>query len=152
VSSYELIKRSKLVLVYNSSIGLEATLLGRVVLCGGKSRYTDYATAYFPSTPRAYFERARHFLSQEDPKAPEAFMYEARRFTYYQHFFTSLDFSAFLQEHPHFPGYVILRKFDPADLHADRCEEIAILRDGILLGEPMVYPKARVMDGVHEDG
>lgn len=146
-SSYDLIQRSKLVLVYNSSVGLEATLLGRVVLCGGKSRYTDYATAYFPSTPKAYFERAQHFLSQEDPTAPEVFIHEARRFMYYQHFFTSLDFSAFLEAHAHFPGYVFLGEFDPTDLRADRCEEIGILRDGIRKGGPMVYPQAHVADG-----
>jgi hypothetical protein len=144
VSSYELIKRSKLVLVYNSSIGLEATLLGRVVLCGGKARYTDYPTVFFPSSPELYFERANHFLAQDDPTAPEAFIHEARRFTYYQHFFTSLDFSSFLKPHPHFPGYVFLRDFDPADLHMDRSEEIRILRDGILHGKPLFYPQAHV--------
>ena len=35
VSSYELIQRSKFVMVYNSSIGLEAALMGTPVLCGG---------------------------------------------------------------------------------------------------------------------
>jgi hypothetical protein len=148
VSSYELIKRSKLVLVYNSSIGLEATLLGRIVLCGGKARYTDYPTVFFPSSPKMYFERANHFLAKENPNAPEAFIHEARRFTYYQHFLTSLDFSPFLKPHRHFPGYVFLKDFDPMDLHMDRCEEIRILRDGILDGKPMVYPQAHVPDPV----
>jgi hypothetical protein len=41
ISSYELIQRSKFVVVYNSSIGLVATLLGRAVLCGGRARYTQ---------------------------------------------------------------------------------------------------------------
>jgi hypothetical protein len=37
-NSYELIQRSKFVMVYNSTIGLEASILGCAVLCGGKAR------------------------------------------------------------------------------------------------------------------
>ncbi len=40
LSSYELIQRSKFVLVYNSTIGLEASIMGAAVLCGGKARFT----------------------------------------------------------------------------------------------------------------
>jgi hypothetical protein len=144
VSSYELIKKSKLVLVYNSSIGLEATLLGRVVLCGGKSRYSDYPTAYFPTTPDVYFQLADRFLNENDPVIPEEFVHQARRFTYYQHFFTSLDFSPFLTAHSRFPGYLYFSDFNPLDLHVDRCEELRIIHDGILEGKPMVYQDAHI--------
>ncbi|UCF60785.1 MAG: hypothetical protein JSV37_13665 [Anaerolineaceae bacterium] len=142
LSSYELIKKSKLVLVYNSSIGLEATLLGRVVLCGGKSRYSDYPTAYFPETPDAYFQLADRFLNENDPIAPEEFVHQARRFTYYQNYYTSLDFSTFLTAHARFPGYLHFSDFNPLDLHAGRCEEIRIIRGGIVEGKPMVYEDA----------
>ncbi len=144
VSSYELIEKSKLVLVYNSSIGLEATLLGRIVLCGGQSRYSDYPTAYFPTTPEAYFQLADRFLNEADPLTPEEFVYQARRFTYYQNFFTSLDFSPFLTSHSRFPGYLNFSDFNPLDLHVDRCDEIRIIRDGILEGKPLVYQEARM--------
>jgi hypothetical protein len=40
ISSYDLIRMSKLVLVYNSTIGLEASILGAPVLAAGKSRYS----------------------------------------------------------------------------------------------------------------
>lgn len=143
VSSYELIKKSKLVLVYNSSIGLEGTLLGRVVLCGGKSRYSDYPTAYFPRTPETYFQLADRFLDESDPVTPEEFIHQARRFTYYQHFLTSLDFSPFLTAHSRFPGYLHFSDFDPLDLHVDRCEELRIIHDGIVEGKPMIYQEAR---------
>ncbi|MEJ2608469.1 MAG: hypothetical protein P8Z41_17625, partial [Anaerolineales bacterium] len=68
VSSYDLIRRSKLVMVYNSSIGLEATLLRRVVLCGGASRYSRYPTVYFPESAQKYFQLAEKFINEVDPK------------------------------------------------------------------------------------
>ena len=144
VSSYELIKKSKLVLVYNSSIGLEATLLEKVVLCGGKSRYSDYPTAYFPRTPEAYFQLADRFLNENDPVTQEEFIHQARRFMYYQHFFTSLDFSPFLTAHSRFPGYLHFSDFNPLDLHVNQCEELRIIHDGILEGKPMVYQEAHI--------
>ena len=144
LNSYELIEKSKLVLVYNSSIGLEATLLDRVVLSGGASRYTRYPTVYFPETPEAYFQLARGFLEQENPRPPREFILQARRFSYVQHFLTSLDFSAYLEPHPHFPGYVSFGDFDPLDLHPDRCLEVRILERGILENKQMFYDRADV--------
>jgi len=41
LSSYELIQRSKFVMVYNSTIGLEASIMGVAVLCTGKARFTQ---------------------------------------------------------------------------------------------------------------
>jgi len=133
--------------VYNSSIGLEATLLGKAVLCGGKARYTQYPTVYFPPTPGQYFKTADELLAKESPSAPKEFMAWARRFMYCQHFLTSLDFSRFLTPHHRFPGYVSLRESDPLDLHPDRCLEMAILREGIANGAGMVYPRSRPLTG-----
>ncbi|MBK8428175.1 MAG: hypothetical protein IPL27_20415 [Lewinellaceae bacterium] len=47
LSSYELILKSKFVMVYNSTIGLEASIMGAVVLCAGKARFTQYPTVFF---------------------------------------------------------------------------------------------------------
>jgi hypothetical protein len=141
LSSYELIRLSKITMVYNSSIGLEATLLGKPVLCGGKARYTQYPTVYFPPTPAAYFKTADELLAKDAPSAPKEFVAWARRFVYYQHFLSSLDFSPFVVPSPRFPGYVRLRDFDPMDLHPQRSQEMASLRDGILNGAKMVYPR-----------
>jgi hypothetical protein len=52
LSSYELIQRSKFVMVYNSSIGLEAALMGKAVLCGGKARYTPTQSFTFLILPK----------------------------------------------------------------------------------------------------
>ncbi|NIS83310.1 MAG: hypothetical protein GTO14_24635 [Anaerolineales bacterium] len=141
ISSYDLIRRSKLVFVYNSSIGLEGTLLNRVVLCGGASRYSRYPTVYFPQEVEEYFRLADSFLTQDDPRPPQAFIAEARKFSYIQHFMSSLDFSPFLRAHPKFPGYVELADFNPLDLHPDRCLEIKIVRDGILGNKEMFYDR-----------
>ncbi len=50
LSSYELIQKSKFVMVYNSTIGLEASIMGAAVLCAGKARFTQYPTVFFPQT------------------------------------------------------------------------------------------------------
>ena len=50
LSSYELIQKSKFVMVYNSTIGLEASIMGAAVLCAGKARFTQYPTVFFPQS------------------------------------------------------------------------------------------------------
>jgi hypothetical protein len=87
---------------------------------------------------------ARGFLEQENPRPPREFIRQARRFSYVQHFLTSLDFSAYLEPHPHFPGYVSFGDFDPLELHPDRCLEVRILERGILENEQMFYDRADV--------
>ncbi len=97
LSSYELIRRSKFVMVYNSTIGLEATILGAAVLCAGKARFTQYPTVFFPQTPQAVRAQMEEFLDAEKIEVPLAFRRNARRFLYYQLFRTSLPFGDFLQ-------------------------------------------------------
>ena len=41
VNSYEIIKESELVLVYNSTIGIESAILGRRVLAAALTHYSD---------------------------------------------------------------------------------------------------------------
>jgi hypothetical protein len=72
VSSYELILRSKFILVYNSSIGLEAALLGKPVLCGGKARYittleTPTSNSFHDSKQRSSSERNSRLAHQLEP-------------------------------------------------------------------------------------
>ena len=47
-SSYELIQKSKFVMIYNSTIGMEATLLGVPVISAGKARFNQIPTVYYP--------------------------------------------------------------------------------------------------------
>ena len=110
-SSYELIQKSKFVMVYNSTIGLEASLLGAPVLCGGKARFTQIPTVFFPTSPDEYSRQAEEFLSASQIVVPAEYQHNARRFLYYQLFRSSLPFDEYLKEDGIWPGYVSLKPF-----------------------------------------
>lgn len=97
LSSYELIQKSKFVMVYNSTIGLEASILGAPVLCAGKARFTQYPTVFFPQTAAEARSKMEEFLEAEKIDVPAEFKRNARRFLYYQLFRTSLPFGDFLK-------------------------------------------------------
>jgi len=109
LSSYDLIQRSKFVMVYNSTIGLEASILGIPVLCGGKARYTQIETVNFPSSQQDYMQMASQFLNAEKIDMPLKFTVNARRFLYYQLFCVSLPFTEYLEEDPYWQGYVFIK-------------------------------------------
>jgi hypothetical protein len=131
VSSYDLIRRSKFVMVYNSSIGLEATLLGAAVLCGGKARYTQYPIVFFPDTPEAYRKLAEDFLQSAQAEIPTEFQSNARRFLYYQLFCASLPFEAYLQPAKR-PGFVHMQDFSWRQLLPENSPTMQVLVAGIL--------------------
>jgi len=140
LSSYDLIRRSKFVMVYNSSIGLEATLLGAPVLCGGKARYTQYPTVFFPQTPEAYREMCEKFLVADTIDFPPVFERNAWRVLYHQFYRASLPLDRFIEAHPT-PGYVQLKSFSWCDLLPENSLTIQVIVDGILKGEPFLMPE-----------
>jgi hypothetical protein len=97
LSSYELIQKSKFVMVYNSTIGLEASIMGAPVLCAGRARFTQYPTVFFPQTADEVKRKMKEFLAAEKIEVPAEFKRNARRFLYYQLFRTSLPFGEFLE-------------------------------------------------------
>ena len=109
ISSYELIDRSKFIMIYNSTIGLEAAILGKAVLSAGRSRFTSYPIVFFPETTGAYRQQAEEFLSARQVEVPKPFRENARRFLYYLLYRASLPFDAFL-EPSRVPGVVQLKK------------------------------------------
>jgi hypothetical protein len=131
-SSYELVQRSKFVMVYNSTIGLEAAILGAAVLCAGKARFTQLPTVFFPPTPQAHRARAEEFLAAERIKVPPEFQRNARRFLYTQLFKTSLPMDQFLEEDGIRRGYVRFKQFDLAELTPQRSGSVRVILDGIL--------------------
>lgn len=137
VSSYELVRRAKLVLVYNSSVGLEASVIGAPVLCAGRARYTQLPTVYLPESKAEYQRMLSDFLSANGVKPPEEFSRNARRFFYYQLFHASLDFSEFLDPYPELPGFVTLSRFEPEQL--DRSADLEVVRQGIIQGKAFVH-------------
>ncbi len=97
LSSYELIQRSKFVMIYNSTIGLEASIMGAAVLCAGKARFTQYPTVFFPQTVDEVRAKTKEFLTAEKIDVPAEFQRNARKFLYYQLYRTSLPFGDFLE-------------------------------------------------------
>lgn len=137
-SSYELILKSKFVLIYNSTIGMEATLLGVPVVCGGKSRFTQNPTVYFPPNKAQFLKTVQEFLDCETVEMPEEFKTNVRRFLYTQLFKVSLPFDDYLEEDRVWQGYVQLKEFDWQALLPENSETFKVLSDGILEGKPMV--------------
>ncbi|MBT4003535.1 MAG: hypothetical protein HOF10_09505, partial [Chloroflexi bacterium] len=130
ISSYDLIARAKFVIVYNSSIALEATLMGAAVLCGGKSRFTAYDTMFFPATVPEYQEKIEEFLNTENVDVPDKFIMNARRFLYFQNWQVSLPFDDFIEEHA-LNGYVKFKNFNPETLHPNQSKTIQKIVDGL---------------------
>jgi hypothetical protein len=137
ISSYELIQRSKFVVVYNSSIGLEATLLGRAVLCGGRARYTQYPIVFFPQSIEDYRKQLEEFLRAEEVRVPPEFGRNARRFLYYQLFRVSLPLKDYLQTGQR-PGFVELRSFSWQDLLLENSPSMQVILDGIVKRKPFL--------------
>jgi hypothetical protein len=141
LSSYDLISRAKFVMVYNSSIGLEASLMSAAVLCAGKARYTQYPTVFYPATAQKFTAQAEAFLEADKIEVPAEFRQQARRFLYYQFFRTSLPFEHFLDEQGR-PGFVRLRDFEPEQLLPENSLTMQVVLDGILKGGDFILPES----------
>jgi len=85
------------VMIYNSTIGLEASIMGAAVLCAGKARFTQYPTVFFPQTVDEVRRKMKEFLAVEKIEIPAEFKSNARKFLYYQLYKTSLPFGEFLE-------------------------------------------------------
>jgi hypothetical protein len=140
ISSYELIRLAKFVLVYNSSIGLEASIMGAAVLCAGRGRYTQLPTVYFPQSREEYFEQLEHMLSAEEIQPPPQFARNARRFLSYELYNASLDLAEFMQPYPRQAGMVLFTDFEPQRLLESPALEV--ITRGILDGESFLMPRA----------
>jgi hypothetical protein len=137
LSSYRLIREAACVLLYNSSIGLEAAMLGKPTVSGGRARYHSAGAVRFPETPEAYRREVRSLLEAEevplDPDARQA----ARRYYYYVLWKACIDLSCFLGT----SNQVSKLPFADAEkLRPELSEEIRIILRGILEGDPFRYP------------
>ena len=131
LSSYDLIARSKFVMVYNSTIGLEASILGAAVLCAGKARFTQYPTVFFPQTADAVRSKMEEFLNTEKIEIPADFKRNARRFLYYQLFRTSLPFGDFLEPSVR-TTQTRLKSFALEQLSPEKSKVMDAIFDGLL--------------------
>lgn len=135
VSSYDLMRQAKFTIVYNSSIGLEGTLMGRPVLSAGRSRYTQIPTVFYPATRAAYDAQLLSFLRQSEINLPAEFLANARRFFYFEMYHASLDLSEFLGPYPGSRYDVIFNSFEPARALHDS-EALDTIVNGIIRQTP----------------
>jgi len=138
VSSYELIQHAKFVMVYNSTVGLEASILGKPVLCAGKARYTQIPTVFFPQSKNEYVKTLGDFLNTGEIGHPEEFRLNARRVLYSQLFRASLPFDTYLEEDGVWRGYVRLKDFSLEDLTPGKSSTIQVVLNGISQHKPFI--------------
>jgi hypothetical protein len=131
LSSYELIQRSKFVMVYNSTIGLEASIMGAAVLCAGRARFTQYPTVFFPQTAEEVKRKMEEFLDADKIAVPPDFKRNARRFLYYQLFRTSLPFGDFLEPSVR-TTQTRLKSFELEKLSPQNSKAMEAIFDGLL--------------------
>ncbi|OJX45955.1 MAG: hypothetical protein BGO78_03445 [Chloroflexi bacterium 44-23] len=136
INSYELIQRSKFVLIYNSTVGMEAVLLGTNVIAAGQSRFTSLPTVYFPKSAPEYLEMVQSFLANGTSGVPEIFVQNVRRFLYTQLYRVSLPFDKFIEEDQVWNGYVHLRDINWSDLLPENSATLKTISEGILFRKP----------------
>ncbi|MEX1071406.1 MAG: hypothetical protein WEC37_02170 [Anaerolineales bacterium] len=137
LSSYALIQRAHFVMVYNSSIGLEASIMSKPVLAAGAGRYTQYQTVYFPASADGYLQKAKDFLNADTVDQPVEFVQEARRVLYFQLFRTALPFEDYLTSHNRM-GYVHVNDFTVESLTPENSVAIRAIYDGVVNGKPFL--------------
>jgi len=136
ISSYELVRRAKFVLVYNSTIGLEASIFGKSVLCAAKARYTQIPTVFLPESEKDYKKMLTKFLKQKVVKQLNNHRENAKRVFFSQYFIASLPFNEFLEDDSVWRGYVRIKDFKPKALSPDRSQMMKVILDGIIEGKP----------------
>lgn len=134
LSSYALIQRAHFVMVYNSSIGIEASIMGKPVLCAGAARYTQYKTVFYPASAGEYVKQAEKFLTAKTVEQPAELVAEARRVLHFQLFRTALPFGQYLEAHNRM-GYVNLSSFAPQALLPENSTAIRAVHAGVVKGE-----------------
>lgn len=140
-SSYEMIQRAKFVMIYNSTIGMESSIMGMPVLCAGKARFTQLETVFFPATQDAYMAQLEKFLSAEKIEISPVHQNNARRFLYYQLYRTSLPFDDYLEPDGIWPGFVRLKPFAWQDLLPEHSSALRVISEGLLVGKEFLLPE-----------
>ncbi len=136
ISSYELIQRSKFIMIYNSSIGLEAAIMGAPVLAAARSRFTHEPAVFYPDSQQDYMASLNTFLDQEVIEVPASFVETGRKLMYDELFRGSLDLSQFLEEDASMQGMVKFKALGLDDMMENPA--LNVIREGILRGEPFI--------------
>ncbi len=132
-SSYDLIRLSKFVLVYNSTVGLECPLMGKACLSAARSKYGSHGVTYVANTAAEFEAKVTELLHAAQALPPANAVERARRYLYFLIFRSSLDISRYLYYPAYSPGWA-LQDFQADDLRPSRHREMQIIHDGILRG------------------
>lgn len=138
LSSYEIIKKAKFIMVYNSTIGLEASIMGVPVLCAGRARYTRIPTVVFPRTISSFKKKLQEFLNLEVINQPKEYQIKAKRVLYSQLFRASLPFDDFVEEDEYWNGFVKIKDYPLERLSKSYSQTAQVLLKGILEKEPFI--------------
>lgn len=136
VSSYDLIRSSKLVVVYNSTIGLEAMILGKPVVCGGHTRYLGATPAVHPTTPQQYGEAIARYLDALPLTLDDGDRERARRYMHYTYFKACLDLAPWIGTGLMVPDGLLT---SAATLRREAAPEMDIIVRGVLDGDGFAY-------------
>jgi len=139
-SSYEMVQRAKFVMIYNSTIGMEASIMGKPVLCAGRARFTQLDTVYFPQSRPDYLAQLEEFLTADEVPVLPKHQKNARRFLYFQLYHTSLPFDRFIEPDDIWPGFVRLKDFSWQDLLPENSETLKVISEGLLEGKEFLLP------------
>lgn len=135
ISSYELLNISRFCLVYNSTIGLEAVVLGIPTVTAAAGRYSGAGVTHAPASRKSYRKLVETFLKNGPPPVEDTVRQRARYCMYQLFFRQGLDFSAFLEV----PDWT-LKPINASALHPDNSPELNIIYKGIMEGGPFYYP------------
>lgn len=138
VNSYELIKLAKFCLVYNSTIGMEAAMMGKTVLPGGWTRYRNANACLDAKSYADYIEKFQGLLEFKGdlPLQPEL-VANARRYYYFSQFRAVVDISGFIK-HLENIEYT-LKPFPLATLNPAYSNDMRVIVDGILQGKEFIF-------------
>ena len=104
------------------------------VLCAGRARFTQLPTVFFPPSQETFRLQAEQFLNAQEISVPPEFAHNARRFLYYQIYYSSLPFGDFLLEDGIWPGFVRLRRISADKLTPAHSPAMRAILDGLLDG------------------
>ncbi|MDP2995388.1 MAG: hypothetical protein Q8N46_09750 [Anaerolineales bacterium] len=132
VSSYDLVRMSKFVLIYNSTIGLESMLLGVPVLAAGQAPFIAFDTVFFEPTRDTYLGQLNAWLTVDRLEVPQERQRHTRRFLFYRTYRFSLPFGEFI-ESTRPTGYIRLKEFSLSQL--EQSSSLRTLLGGLLDGK-----------------
>lgn len=137
VDSYALVRQARLVLVYASTIGLEAAVTGTRTIVAGATHYRGKGFTRDPSDPEQFDRELDDAFIGAGSTAEEIEL--ARRYAYLYFFEEIIPFSQ-VREHPR--SYVTFTYRTNEELRPGVDEALDALCDSILTGSPLRNPRA----------